>query len=356
MKNNKKMLSHCVLFLVPPLLLGGISWATAESDLKMQPFEGALEVRDLKEQEQFADEAALQQVKATELVVQKLETFLAQMQTIGAATAMATKTWIENPTPETEAALTRAVTTAAAQGRAAAATVARLQEEVRHLTQNMQDGLRIGIRGQRTIIQKAQLQTKNLTADLAKAEQTVREAKRLLEAKGYFATGQIPPELEDRLSRLAVDYQELAMRMDIARGLEIQLAHYLTLLEQAERDYKEIDRMTALVAYQAASAERIFGQIGWAESTKIRTKLLADAYGRGSDTRAQLTAALHNMRTVGGTLREVVAAQRQLLQPRKVPSQEEMAQQVTSTGLLDWFHNFGDTQNGSHTGGAETHE
>ncbi len=356
MKQGKKMLSRGVLFLVLLLLPVGATSATPEPDLKTQPFEGTLEVRDLKEQEHFADEAALQQVKATELVVQKLETFLTQMQAIGTATATATKTWIDNPTPETEAALTRAVTTASAQGRAATATVARLREEVRQLTQNMQDGLRTETREQRATIQKAQLQTKNLAADLAKAEQTVREAKRLLEAKGYFATGEVPPELEDRLSRLAVDYQELAMRMDIARGLEVQLAQYLTLLEQAERDYNEINRMTALVAYQAASAERIFGQIGWAESTKIRTKLLADAYGRGSETRAQLTAALRNMRAVGGTLREVVAAQRQLLQPRKVLSKEEMTQRVTSTGLLDWFRSFGDTQDGSHTGGAGTHE
>ncbi len=54
------------------------------------------------------------------LVVQKLETFLTQMQAIGTATATAAKAWIENPTPETEAALTRAVTTAAAAGRDAA--------------------------------------------------------------------------------------------------------------------------------------------------------------------------------------------------------------------------------------------
>ena len=162
MKQAKTMLSRGVLFLILLLLSVSTTWATPEPDLKMQPFEGTLEVRDLKEQEHFADEAALQQVKATELVVQKLETFLTQMQAIGTATATATKAWINNPTPETEAALTRAVTTAAAQGRAAAATVARLREEVRQLTQNMQDGLRTEILGQRATIQKAQLQTKNI--------------------------------------------------------------------------------------------------------------------------------------------------------------------------------------------------
>lgn len=120
MKQAEKILTLGVLLIVLFLLFVDVTWASPEPNLKTQPFEGTLEVRDLKEQEHFADQAALQQVKATELVVQKMETFLARMQEIATATTTATKAWIANPTPGTEAALTRAVTTAAVAGRDAA--------------------------------------------------------------------------------------------------------------------------------------------------------------------------------------------------------------------------------------------
>jgi hypothetical protein len=120
-------------------------------------------------------------------------------------------------------------------------------------------------------------------------------------------------------------------------------------IPKAERDYAEINRMTEMTAYQAKAAERLFGQIGLAESMGIRAKLIADAYGRGGKAREQLTSAFQKIRSAGG-LREVIGAQRLLLKPRKVLSREEVKQQVTSVGLLEWFRSLGDTQDGTREG------
>jgi hypothetical protein len=102
-----------------------------------------------------------------------------------------------------------------------------------------------------------------------------------------------------------------------------------------------------MIAYQAASAGRVFGYVGVGESLKLRTKLVADAYAQAATIRGEVTTALSRMREVHGSLRQVVTATRQRPHPAQ-PVQTE-AHRGDAAGLLAWYRGLGETQNVTHT-------
>lgn len=332
--------SLAVLLMV--LLLGaGRASAAQDEALKAPRLERTIEVQALEQVQRFADEVVRQHTTVMGHIAARIAGFIDTMTDVAATVTKATNTWIAHPTSATEAAVTQAVTTGAARGREAAETLAGIETEVRKVTQALREGLKTQLRDTQAAVLGAQAQAARAEALFRKAQGLTLDAKRFLEAQGYLAAGHIPAEWEEKLFRLAVDHDELAMLTGIWRDVVARLEEYVTVLTQADGDYAEIPRLVGMIAYQAASAGRVFGYVGVGESLKLRTKLVADAYAQAATIRGEVTSALSRMREVQVSLRQVVTATRRPSQAAQAVQTE--AKRGDTSGLLAWYRRLGVT-------------
>lgn len=335
-----------VLLGVLLLSAGGVQ-ATQDAALKTLRLESTIEVQALEQVQRFADEVVRQHTAVMGHIAARIAGFIDTMTEVAATVTKATNTWIAHPAPATEAAVTQAVTTGAVRGREAAEALAGIETEVQKVTHTLREGLTTQLRDTRAAVGGAQAQATRAAALFRKAQDATLEARRFLDVQGYLTAGSLPPEVEEKLFRLAIDHQELAMLTDIWRDVVSLLEEYVTILTHAGRDYAEIPRLVGMIAYQAASAGRVFGYVGVGESLKLRTKLVADAYAQAATIRGEVTAALSRMREVQGSLRQVVTATRRRPHPAQ-PAQTE-AQRGDAAGLLAWYRRLGDTPDVAHT-------
>lgn len=318
--------------------------------------DSTMEVKRLEELERFVDDTARQQLEVMDNIVTRIGSFVDTIVDVGRNVKRTTEDWIKNPTPQHEARVTQAVVEGARRGQKAAAAMASIKPDIQKGLQTLRSGLNTQLRETQGVVVKARGNEARLKAELATAEAAVLETKRLLGARGHFASGEIPPDLEDRLFRLVVDYQEVAMVVDLWRDVAVLIQEYVGVLEYADRDYAQIDRKVDMMAYQAESAARVFGHVGVAETLKVRAKLIADAYGKAQELNSQVTSAFDKLRELRKEMLQLVDVARHLPRPTQPGQQETTAKPMSRSELIAWFEHFEPSQDGVRARKAKVEE
>ena len=316
-----------------------LSVAAQSGPEKHTSLESVVEVRALDKIRDFVDDAVRRQNRVMDRMAGEVGAFLDTMTEIGTDVAKATNEWLADPTPENEARVTQAVCEGAARGREAADALGGLEEEFKHLIGVVRDGLAARMKETNATVSEVRGQARDYKKRLAELRKAVLQARTMLEVGGHLDRGEIPPELEDKLFRMRVDYTELELVSEIWGDLGDLIEQQMEVLVSADDDYREIGRMMGKLSYQAGSAGRVFGAIGVAESLKLRSKLLSDAYARSREMRGTIHSTFKRMDKIRVGLRHVVAGGKRL--PRSVsrkrsPTKEE----ETSTALAHWFRSL----------------
>jgi len=335
----KNLMTLILLFAAIPTM--AIADGGNIPDLESLEFVTEMTVTALDDVEEAIDETARKQIDLIDAFSGEVETFIVRLTAGGAHVAEVTNQWVKSPTPENEARVSRAVTQVAATGREASMALADLDDRIapvvatcrRDLAAYMADAGRAKAAARATYV--------SCVEGLEASTDALLDARTALERRGAFddADFTLSVEEEDLLFRQVVDFQELAMKESLFADFGQIVDAAIAVLDEADRNFQEIERMTGKLAYQASSYGRCFGSVGHVEGSKIRLKLIADAFGEVPGLTAEVASAFERMRGMSGTLMSVVNASAEL--PR-MPSADggDAHRTVSKNNLLDFFRHF----------------
>lgn len=309
---------------------------------KKLAIQSPMEVKRLEEVEGMADDAIHKQSEVMAGIVERLDRFVSTSSSIGSNVAEATNAWVSAPSARSEARVEQAISQGAVVGRNASHDITTLDVDTRKATEPILKGLDDNIHEITQTLGQSEDMSRHYETEFKKIKEAALKAKHLLEKKGYLSAGeQVPPELEKKLFQLAVDYQELEMMSQIWKEVGTNLNGYLAVLEQAKSNYQDINEMAGMIAYQAGSMERLFGAVGMAQSLKIRTKLVGDAYGQAAEFHGRVSSALGQLRGIRENLFGLLSGMRGLPRPDSQVARKEGEKRVSAQGLMDFFMSLG---------------
>lgn len=303
-----------------------------------QGVESELIVHEFEDMTEFVDGMANKQIDVMETFVTTHHKALERIESGGVRVAEATNDWVKSPTPEHEAEVTRSICEVAAESSEATKELAGLADKLKPVTEMLRriikekiDEMNGASRNSNALADRYDLQFKEV-------ERAVLEARQLLELKGCFKSGDVPPELEERCQMLAVDYTELSLTRDMYRDLATMIDQYAAALDAVRGDFATIDRLARMTAYQAASLSRCYGTIGKVQAIKIEMHSIAKAFERTAEVRQGMAQTFRRIGKMRDGLSGLINASRQL--PTLGSSKRSQAEEsVTNTGLLDFFRN-----------------
>lgn len=336
----RRCISLAVVFvlLVPVIAIG----AKNPKQFQNVSIQSPMEVKRLEEVEGMVDDAIRTQSEVMAGIAERIEEFVRTTSGIGAKVVDATNAWVSAPSPRSEGRVEQTIGEGAAVGREAARSITTLEGDTVKATAAILKGLESNIQEITRTVGQSENLSHHYESEFAKAKEAALKAKEVLEKKGYLATdGQLPPELEKKLFQLAVDYQELEMMSQIWKEVGAGLNGYLAVLEQARTDYKDINNMASMISYQAASMERMFGAVGMAQSLKIKTKLIGDAYGQAAEFHGRVSSALQQLRGIRENLFTLLSGMRGLPKPDSHVAHKKGEDRVSAQGLVDFFKSLG---------------
>jgi len=333
------------LFAIPALLavmLPAIAFADSPGAIDFDDLEYRTEMttRSLDQIQEVVDEAARKQLDLIDTFTEEIESFLDTMTDIGVTVSDATRVWIQNPNDTTELKVSRAVAQVAAEGRQASQTLADLDDRIAPVIRTIRKDLAGHIDQTKADKETADATYRASVESLEIATQAMYEARDKLALTGAFDSEDfdLTPEEEDRLFKLYVDFEELEMVSNLHADLDHLMGSYLAVLEDADGHFRDIERMTQNIAYQADSYGRRFGHVGKVELVKNRLKAIADAYGEAPALSVQVSDALSKMRGMNSAMMTVVNASNALPRPAVVGEGGRRAD--TGGNILEIFRNF----------------
>ena len=336
MKNGNIKIHYLIILAI----LQSFTVQVASIDLEYDPrdlqFESEMEIKNLDEIQHYADEAVMNQNTVLKNIAENIDQFITDMKQIGDSVSESIEIWVESPTVKNEAMVSQRVCQAAVKGRKAAESIIPLLSGVKNVTDKLHDGLSQQISQARNGSNGAESQVRKLNEELKNLESVALQAKRQIVAQGITREVDIPAKLADKLFRLAVDYQELEIIAELWTDASNMIEGYVRVMEQAQKDFQDIERIASAISYQSASAGRIFSTIGKAESMKIRTRMIADAYTQSLQIQDRIQTSFKEMQNIHNNLKKVAYKGRGM-PPVGDTSLPRPKQDIAELGIMKWL-------------------